>query len=632
MDDNIRNVDTLYKAARDNVVDVLCDVLKQMSVSERSIALEAKTEDGNQVVTPLIIAARNGNLDSVKKLLSYRADIEARGTLKFEDKDNPNPLEGCTPLWAAAAAGHLDVVTFLIERNAEIDGRNSLKSTPLRAAAYMGWFDIVTYLVEKGADINATTEFESTPLMITCYKEHMSVATYLIEHGANVNLQDKKGDTALHYAVEAGQLEIVNKLLAFGAVQVPNFNRLTPLLSASNNSKAELVEYFCSRAECKTEQKIDALELLGATMANKQPQKAYFYMKRGMEERFKDPSCPFLKKEMETLGAYQNRKESDTPDELSLLEDDNHAIRMEGLLIRERILGNDNEEIIFPIRYCGAVYADCGSYDLCIGLWRHAIQIAKRCNGPITGTVDHLVGVFAEMLVKNMVLRSAFLKEVFDNLCFEYKRLQEQELQSRNLQKGSNVNELEKLLYYALKLLMLYTKVQGPEQDKTDILKSVKKFLLLNPRSREGNTLLHLASWCKTPIKVDFPAGIERVFKTPCVKTVRLLLNAGCGVNVVNREGDSVLHLAVAFKPSASDVQLLRGVLEALLDGGAHEDLVNKDRKTPIDVAETDESRRILSTRRRLDLKCIAARAVQKFGLSYVGVVPETVEKFISLH
>ena len=72
-------------------------------------------------MTPLIIAARNGNMDSVKKLLSYRADIEARGTLKFEDKDNPNPIEGCTPLWAAAEAGHLDVVTFLIDRNAEID-------------------------------------------------------------------------------------------------------------------------------------------------------------------------------------------------------------------------------------------------------------------------------------------------------------------------------------------------------------------------------------------------------------------------------------------------------------------------------------------------------------------------------
>ena len=89
-----------------------------MSASERSIALEAKTEDGNQVVTPLIIAARNGNLDSVKKLLSYGADIEARGTLKFEDTGNL--IEGCTPLWAAAAAGHLDIVKEKLKSTAEL--------------------------------------------------------------------------------------------------------------------------------------------------------------------------------------------------------------------------------------------------------------------------------------------------------------------------------------------------------------------------------------------------------------------------------------------------------------------------------------------------------------------------------
>ena len=125
---------------------------------------------------------------------------------------------------------------------------------------------------------------------------------------------------------------------------------------------------------------------------------------------------PSSKKEMEILDAYQNRKESNTPDELSLLEDDNHAIRMKGLLIRDRILGNDNAEIIFPIGYCGAVYADCGSYDLCIGLWPHTMQIAKRCNRPITGTIAYLVGLFAEMLVKSVVFRSALIKEVFDDL------------------------------------------------------------------------------------------------------------------------------------------------------------------------------------------------------------------------
>ena len=73
-------------------------------------------------------------------------------------------------------------------------------------------------------------------------------------------------------------------------------------------------------------------------------------------------------------------------------------------------------------------------------------------------------------------------------------------------------------------------------------------------------------------------------------------------------------------------------MLETLFDGGVHEDLVNSEGKTAMDIAETDEAHRILSVKRRLRLKCIAARAVRKFGLCYVGIVTETLEKFISLH
>ena len=129
----------LYEAARDGAVVVLSDVLQRMSISERSTALETKTKDGDQITTPLIIAARNGNLDSVKMLLRYKADIEARGTVKVHDQVGG----GCTPLWAAAATGHLDVVKLLIERNADVDARTLTNSTPLKAAAYIGRLDIV---------------------------------------------------------------------------------------------------------------------------------------------------------------------------------------------------------------------------------------------------------------------------------------------------------------------------------------------------------------------------------------------------------------------------------------------------------------------------------------------------------
>ena len=59
----------LYKAARECAVVEISDVLQRMSITERSTALQTKTIDGDQITTPLIIAARNGNLDSVKMLL-----------------------------------------------------------------------------------------------------------------------------------------------------------------------------------------------------------------------------------------------------------------------------------------------------------------------------------------------------------------------------------------------------------------------------------------------------------------------------------------------------------------------------------------------------------------------------------
>ena len=73
-------------------------------------------------------------------------------------------------------------------------------------------------------------------------------------------------------------------------------------------------------------------------------------------------------------------------------------------------------------------------------------------------------------------------------------------------------------------------------------------------------------------------------------------------------------------------------MLEVLLDGGAHNDFVNNRGKTAMNKAATDKACKILSQRKTLDLKCIVARAVKKFGLPYLGVVPKTLEKYISMH
>ena len=350
-------------------------------------------------------------------------------------------IEGCTPLWAAAASGHLDVVKLLIEQNADVDGRVSAGGTPLKAAAYDGYLDTVRCLVESGADVNARNNYEGNPLHSACYRGHISVATYLINKGAFTDAQSKSGLTALHCAVDIGHVEIVRQLLAFGASQLPNNQGLTPLLYACNFCSIEIVEYLIKRPECTKEQRIDALELLGATIANGKPRdinKAFSYMKRGMEMRYEDPAHPLLKKKMEPVEAYQNRKESQTLEELALLEGDDHAIGMEGLIISGRILGPDNPAALFNIRYRGAVLADSGQYELCFGLWQRAMEKATNNNVSIIKYLDLYTSVFAEMVQKRKVLRPDFIEDTFELL------VAASEKRTEKLQEGHESEEQEK--------------------------------------------------------------------------------------------------------------------------------------------------------------------------------------------
>ena len=75
-----------------------------------------------------------------------------------------------------------------------------------------------------------------------------------------------------------------------------------------------------------------------------------------MEERFHDPSHPVLKQPLEPVEGYQNRKESQTLEELVQIEGDLDAIIMESLIVKERILGADNLELLSPIKKVARIY------------------------------------------------------------------------------------------------------------------------------------------------------------------------------------------------------------------------------------------------------------------------------------
>ena len=78
---------------------------------------------------------------------------------------------------------------------------------------------------------------------------------------------------------------------------------------------------------------------------------------------------------------------------------------------------------------------------------------------------------------------------------------------------------------------------------------------------------------------------------------VKFRLEAGFDVNTVDRNGNTILHLAVNFKPRDNDTRRLSDMLQIVLDGGAHNDFVNNDGKTPMDMDRTEEARSAPSVR-----------------------------------
>ena len=101
--------------------------------------------------------------------------------------------------------------------------------------------------------------------------------------------------------------------------------------------------------------------------------------------------------------------------------------------------------------------------------------------------------------------------------------------------------------------------------------------------------------------------------KIPCVEAMKLILHAGCDVNATNTEGNTPLHLAVTFKPGPGQVEILKEMLELLLDVGADTKLANTIGQTAVDYCKTDEARRILAEKTGLDATNVDVKAVRKF-------------------
>lgn len=121
-----------------------------------------------------------------------------------------------TPLMVAAQEGYVDTVRVLLNAGADVNAQYSDGGTALMLAAQEGYINTVQVLLNAGADVNAQYKDGVTALMLAAARGHATVVKVLLYEGGDVNAKDKNSLTALRYAKQNMQTHIVQLLRETG--------------------------------------------------------------------------------------------------------------------------------------------------------------------------------------------------------------------------------------------------------------------------------------------------------------------------------------------------------------------------------------------------------------------------------
>ena len=178
----------LHYAVKHERLDVVKFLLKQPE-----IMVDAQTSAGSEKLSPLILAARKGNLPILRELID-----EGHAFIDGGDKFKR------TALIHAVIGGHPHIVAELLRRGASINAApDSSGNTAAHYACAYAWQSQLR-LLEK-AEPECLTQINAwhlTPLCVAFLKNHMDIVAYLLDedHGEikiSVNDKDNEGNTLL---------------------------------------------------------------------------------------------------------------------------------------------------------------------------------------------------------------------------------------------------------------------------------------------------------------------------------------------------------------------------------------------------------------------------------------------------
>jgi uncharacterized protein len=169
--------------------------------------------------TALMKAANSGSVESVQLLLDKGAEVNVAESAK-----------GQTALMWAAAEGHSDVVKVLLDHGADVRAASKAGFNALVFSTLKGDAKSIEYELKAGGDPNYAVPSGTKLLAMAASGKHEAAALALILGGADYKATDKTGNSAIHLAAQAGDLELVKELLAKGVdPNIPTAKQSQPI-------------------------------------------------------------------------------------------------------------------------------------------------------------------------------------------------------------------------------------------------------------------------------------------------------------------------------------------------------------------------------------------------------------------
>lgn len=571
----------VYAAARDGILINLNKFMENKSITEVNDALNLMTEEEGLKATPLIIAAKNGHSSVVKELIEkYKVYKEQAGTFK----DDIDIIEGVTALWSAVAFSRsMDTVKVLLELGADVN-----MVCPLRPAVYEGNLDMVKCLVENGAMVNTPSRYyNNTCLMLAASQNNDDdILSYLIEHGANIHAKDQEGKTVLHHAAEKGNFDVVRKLLDVGASHNKDYSRITPVQMACMNQREVAAKYIIDHVDMTPVEEIEALELLGASFQDcpNSNDTVYSYLLQGIEMRGRDSGNVVNKVQVPTCDEYDHRVEVQSVEEIKQIEENPIELNFQALLVKERILGEDNEFVQDSMIYVAGCLADSKKWPESVAILSRAIKLKIRNKYRVSGTLLYLCKLLIVSIDANEPPCATQVIEFINN-CLEEMELENLRLLHAPLMKEQTecYYGIENIVMAFLQLQTIIMKLERPTNIDNDIYSAMRKFHEFDIRLKfqDMRTPLHIL--CSEEFEID-PCLFEEEVYVPHIGVLKVMFMNGVTADTEDNKGNTPLHLVFANSQANSNKKMLKEVVEMFFQAGARLDVKNCDNQLPLDM------------------------------------------------